>query len=457
MQSASLWGDTFELPTTQEVIQKVKSKTKPSTQAKSKTAEQLIQSKSVSIENKIELIKNKVYEILGVYANNTIVIYDKADFQRYIDCAIANGVIAIDTETNNSLDPMTCKIMGLCIYTDGQKNAYIPINHVDMNSGVRLENQLTEEDIKEQLSRLSNTLIVMHNAPFDYRVIGMTCGIWLDVKWDTRVAAKLFDENSSAKLKDLYVTKIDNSIEKYNINSFFDNIEFAVVPPEIFSLYAATDAYMTYKLYLYQKSLFDTDEYAKMYQLFQNVEMPIDIIAAKMENLGVCIDVDYANRLAEALHKQSEQVDIEIQNEIDKISQQILNWRLTPEANYREKKAKITKDGREYNKSKNEQLSEPINVSSNTQLAILIYDVLKMPSVDKDKPRGVDSDILEELSKYGFPLGDAILKKRGIDKLLSTYVEAIPAQISPTDNRLHAKFDTQGTKTGRFSSSGPNL
>ena len=50
-----------------------------------------------------------------------------------------------------------------------------------------------------------------------------------------------------------------------------------------------------------------------------------------------------------------------------------------------------------------------------------------------------------------------LLKKREIDKIVSTYVDAIPKQVSPRDNRLHAKFNSVGTDTGRMSSSDPNL
>jgi hypothetical protein len=50
---------------------------------------------------------------------------------------VENGVIAVDTETNNSLEPLTCKIMGLCLYTPGMKATYIPMNHCDVDSGER--------------------------------------------------------------------------------------------------------------------------------------------------------------------------------------------------------------------------------------------------------------------------------------------------------------------------------
>lgn len=76
-------------------------------------------------------IQEEVYRILGKYKDNTLVIKDLKSFEDYITIAIRNGYIAVDTETNNSLDPITCKIMGLCIYTPKMKQAYIPINHID--------------------------------------------------------------------------------------------------------------------------------------------------------------------------------------------------------------------------------------------------------------------------------------------------------------------------------------
>ena len=79
----------------------------------------------------MELISSNVYRILGSYVENTIVIKSKEELFSYINSALENSIIAIDTETNNSLDPLTCKLMGFCIYTPNQKHAYVPINHVD--------------------------------------------------------------------------------------------------------------------------------------------------------------------------------------------------------------------------------------------------------------------------------------------------------------------------------------
>ena len=93
-------------------------------------------------------------------------------------------------------------------------------------------------------------------------------------------------------------------------------------------------------------------------------------------------------------------------------------------------------------------------MASPTQLAILLYDVLKVPVVDKKKPRGTGEDIL---LKIDLPLCKLILEYRGLMKLVNTYIEKLPECISERDGRLHASFNQYGAATGRFSSSDPNL
>jgi hypothetical protein len=61
----------------------------------------------------------------------------------YITGAIEYGALAVDTETNNSLDPVTCRLMGLCLYYPGSKQAYIPVNHINLETAERLPNQVT--------------------------------------------------------------------------------------------------------------------------------------------------------------------------------------------------------------------------------------------------------------------------------------------------------------------------
>lgn len=448
-KAVSLWGEEFSIPDTQVVAKKIIKK------IKEQTEEQKLKSKKTSVKDKIALITQKVHHILGKYIENTQVIKTREELHDYITQAIEKNIIAIDTETDNSLDPLTCKIMGGCIYVPGQRNAYIPINHVDTDTRERLNWQLTEDDLREEFQRLEDnkTRIIMHNAPFDYQVIKCTCNIALSTYWDTLIGARILNENEKAGLKGQYIDKIDSSIEKYNIEDLFEGMEYAIFDPDLFALYAATDAYMTYKLYEWQKARFELPENSGIYSVFMNIEMRLLPVASEMELAGVCIDKAYATRLSKKYHEEAEELDVEINRELATLKPQIDAWRLTPEAN----KKPLNKKGTGEGKSKAEQLDDPVSLSSPTQLAILIYDVLKLPSVDKKTPRGTGEDALKKLADKGFTLGKAILRRRGAEKLLNTFVDKLPNSLSPRDGRLHAHFNTCGTDTGRFSSSSPNL
>ena len=435
----SLWGEAFNtsVPAIKKTINKVNN-------AKEVSSVKTVvkKSKQQSLKELIEFIKSEVYRILGKYKSNTIVIYKKEDLHNYISKAIKNGELAVDTETNNSLDPITCKIMGLCLYTPGKKQAYVPINHVNIDTKERLSNQLTETDIQEELLRLDNTTLIFHNGKFDYQVLKCTTGACLNITWDTMIAAKMLNENEDAKLKWQYIDKIDNTIEKYSITHLFNKIEYAILEPELFALYAATDAFMTYKLYKWQQEQFNRADNSRVYWVFKNVEMPVVSILAEVELYGVQIDIPYANRLQEKYKALSEQVELEIQQLLNQYLPEIQNWRQTAEANFHPISSKPNKNG-EYKaqKSKNEQLNDPPQLSSNTQLAILLYDVFKIPCVDTENPRGTGEEILV---KINHPLTKLIMRKRELDKLRSTYIDAIPSNINPKDNKIHTHYNQIG-------------
>ena len=436
----SLWGDDFSIKNTKEADLELLEKTKKPLKVVS--SEKSLKSKKTSIEDKLAIIREEVLRILGGYAENTIVIKTKQQLIDYIDKSIQNGIISVDTETDNSLDPITCKLMGPCIYTPGQKNAYIPINHINYVTGERLDWQLTEEDVAEQFKRLENTPIIFHNGKFDYEVIKCTTGVPLKIYWDTMIGARMLNENERAGIKEQYIAKIDPSIEKYDIEHLFSGIEYAIVDPEIFALYAATDAFMTYKLYEWQLKQFNLPDNKRIFDVFKNVEIPVITVAAQMELDGVEIDKEYATRLSEKYHKKSEELDKLIETELKKYDSVIAQWRLTPDANYHPPKKAGSGEG----KSKAEQLDDPVSISSPTQLAILIYDVLQYKSVDKKMPRGTGEDILVKLNeKYQIPLCDLILQKRGLEKLIGTYIDKLPECVSPKDGRLHAQFNQLGT------------
>lgn len=453
--NTSLWGSDFEIATpsktaTKNILSKVNN---PITNTTIVT--KAVSSKGLSIQEKMSIIEQEVKRILGKFQNNITVIRTQEDFSNYIDIAIQNGEIAIDTETNNSLDPITCKLIGPCIYTPGQKWAYIPVNHVDPITHEKLANQITEDYIKEQFDRLKSTKIIMHNGKFDYQVIKCTCNCILKIYWDTIIGARLLNENEKAKLKEQYISKIDSSIEKYDIEGLFQKLPYEIFAPELFALYAATDAYMTYQLYKYQLAEFSKPEHEELFNLFKAVEMPIVEITAEMELTGICIDKDRAERLSKKYHNLIIPVQEKIQKELEKYRPTIMEWRKTDEANFHPKSDKPDKNGVfKLKKSKSEQLEDPIKTNSPTQLAIFLYDILKQPVIDPKTPRGTGEEILKEIK---LPICKYILEERGLQKLLNTYIDKLPTCVNPKTGRIHANFNQIGADTGRFSSNDPNL
>lgn len=450
----SLWGEEFKLPEkpkAKKIIDKIKQESKG--QSNNKTTEKVVKSKKVSFSEKVKAIKEKVYQVLGVQIDNVKVIYNRDELHRYLENGLVYGRISIDTETNNSLDPITCKLMGLCLYVKGQKQVYVPVNHVNPETLERLPNQLTEQDIHDELQWLvnnkNNCKFIFHNGKFDYQVIKMTCGVKLPIDWDTMLGAKLLDENEQAGLKWQYIDKCDKSQEKYSIENLFEGLQYELFEPELFALYSATDALMTDKLYEYQINEFKNQDLNRVYQVLTKVEIPLIEVVAEMELRGVYFDKDYGERLSLKYNQKLEELDKEIDFELSKFKNKIDAWRLTPEANEKQKSSK----GDNLGKSKSEQLEDPINLGSPSQLAILLYDILKVKPVDKKKPRGTGEDIL---SKIDLPFCKLMLKRRELVKLIDSFIDSLPESVN-IDGRVHCNFNQYGAATGRTSSSKPNL
>ena len=471
----SLFGPEMDIvlndEKTDKIIKKLKKKPK---EVGELPLDKFLKSKNISFSDKLGRVKAEVERILGGYNENTVCIYDRNEFHDYISAAIKNGIIAIDTETlgtrddieKPATDSFTCRLAGLCIYTPGQKNAYIPINHVDYETGERFENQLTEEDVYEELKRVvdAKTINLFQNGKFDYMVLYYTCGIKVPITWDTMIGSQILDENELAGLKFQYRDKINPEQEKYDIDKLFDLDNLDKYPPELFALYAATDAFMTYELYKYQKKEFEKRGNEKLYSLFLDIEMPVVTVTSEMQMRGVGIDKEFAQRLSDKYHKKLEPVEEGIARELESYKDIINEWKLTPEANNHP----IAPNGKKQ-KSMVEQLSDPIDVNSSKQLGILLYHILKVlkPKVEEHKfertkvKESVDEDTLLTI-KDKLPLIPLILKKREYDKYLGTYIDALPKMVSPRDDRLHPKFNQLGREegnvvTGRFSSSDPNF
>lgn len=498
--NGNLFGEEFNIELKKSNTKELVKKATPKAGPVDTDTEKILKSKKITIHERLGVIRDKVIKILGKQIQNTVVIRTLDDFSAYIDKAIARGVIAVDTETNNSLDPVTCKLMGPCLYVPGEKQAYIPINHVDVDSGERLPNQLTEEDCRQQFQRLkdNNVFIIMHNGKFDYEVIKATCHIDLPPNWDTQVAARLLNENELAGLKSQYTTKIDPTQQKYDIESLFENIQYAIVDPEIFALYAATDSMMTYKLYMYQLPLMTAPDMAKVYWLFMNIEMPIVVVTAEMELKGVSINTKFGKKLKLKYKQLLDELDEEITKELEALKPVILDWKLDEKRGgqiahtYMPKKSKKSLEelerlypyiepdhipngkidksgqpvmvrnpnaGKRYKMGKRlcDILSDPINLASPAQLAVLFYDILECPVVSKKSPRGTGEDELEAIAEArpDLKLCNLILKRRGIVKLITTYIDVIPTLVQHwPDGRIRFHLNALGTDTGRYSSGG---
>lgn len=442
----NLWGEELSVEDTPLQNKELLKKT---TKKVLKTVSVQQAKKKISLEEKKIIAEEDVNRVLGKWKSSTATLKTFKDFVDYIDACISNKVMSIDTETNNTLNTFDCKLMGLCLYTPGQKRAYIPVNHVD-DKGNKLNWQVTEEQISGQLKRCENAFKIFHNAPFDIEVLLTTCGIRLKADWDTQIGAQMLNENEPKRLKEQYKIHVDAEQESYDIEHLFKGLPYAIFDPDLFALYSATDAYDTYKLYEYQKKELEKPVNKEVYELFKTVEMPTVDVVVDMEMNGVEVDLEYAKKLSVFYHKKSDEVQERIDKELERLKPTIDSWRMTSEANT----PTIGKTGKE-GKSKNQKLSDPPLLSSPEQVSILLYDILKAPVVDKKSPRSASAEVLGELASK-IPLCKLIDEKRGYDKLLSSFIDTMP-EVTQKDGRVHARFNSCGTKTGRFSSEKPNL
>ena len=403
-----------------------------------------------SISGKVQLAKEMSKEVFADKLDRLELLDNENKIREYVDCAITNGIIAVDTETNG-LDRIDGKIAGVCLYTPGQKGVYIPVRHESFMTGIELNTNISKEFMKDQFERMnkSNIKYVLHNAKFDMHILWWMLGIKIIPYWDTQIGSQLLNENEPHKLKVLYKKYVDNADENSKVasfNSLFKGIEFNKVPPDVAYMYASFDPIMTYELYQFQYNFIDINgKYCKekglerVAEVFRNIEMPLIQVVFEMECTGVKIDTDLADKLKAQYTKHKDAAEEKFNLEIEKLNDKFDKLMIKNPAAYN----KLFKDG-----------IRKVSISSPTQLAILFYDVLEFESPDKKSPRGTGEAILKS---FNHPLVDSILEYRSMSKLLSTYIEAIPQHIAKRDNRLHANFNQYGAKTGRFSSSDPNL
>ena len=395
------------------------------------------------IISRINHIKAMVEKSLGQYKEQYQVIRDKDVLIDYIDHVIENRYISIDTETAG-LDPLQDALAGICIYTHGQKGSYIPVGHISYITGARAAGQLEPAFVLEQFQRLvkcqNRAFTDMFNGKFDIRFL-RAFGFkdaWCD--WDGYLASRILNENEEHQnLKQLHNKYcLNGQGDAFRFDDLFKGIPFIYIPPDVGYLYAAHDPVITSEYNEYQRKYLRPDsereDMRNMYYVFKNIEMACLPVVADMEDAGVLLDTEYANDLSVKYTALLEEKKNKFYRLCDDFGEKL--------DAYRQKAGAANK------------LEYPINITSSTQIAIMLYDVLKLECPDPKKPRGTGEEIL---SKIDHPIAKAILEYREVKKLLTTYIDKLPECVNPKDGRIHCKFNQYGADTGRFSSQDPNL
>jgi DNA polymerase I len=154
-------------------------------------------------------------------------------------------------------------------------------------------------------------------------------------------------------------------------------------------------------------------------RLLAEVEMPLSAVLARMQAVGVALDVGYLAEMSESVGDRMRTHEEEV---------------------YR-------------------HAGERFNIGSPPQLAGILYEKLHLPVLKrttKGRAPSTDADVLEKLREH-HPIIDALLHYRELAKLKSTYLDALPPLVSPTDGRIHTTYNQVGAATGRLSSVNPNL
>ena len=444
----SLFKDTFKRTTASkandkkalEILSKKKNKKTPVATVVPKT-----------IKQKVEYAKDLSLQVFGNKLDKIELVTDTNRIEEYLHNTLKNGILAVDTETNG-LDRIDGKIAGICLYTPGEKGIYIPVGHVSYMTNQPLKDNVARETMENffKVCNEHNVKYILHNAKFDMHILYWMIGVKIVPYWDTLIASQLLNENEPHGLKVLYQKYCVRAEEEQQVakfNTLFNGIEFNSIPPSVGYMYAAFDPIMTYELYKFQEQYLDKEVGQYCYRkglervadVFREIEMPLIDVVFDMEVQGVDIDTELAKELKD---KYTYYMNLAVDN----FKAQIIELEV----------AGAFDELRVKHPDKFNKISElgdiKINIASNAQLVILFYDVLKL-----DPPKGQRSVGEEQLKQLHHPLVDCILEYRGMSKLLSTYIEAIPNHIAKKDGKLHANFNQYGAKTGRFSSSDPNL
>ena len=222
------------------------------------------------------------------------------------------------------------------------------------------------------------------------------------------------------------------------------------------------------ELYIIQeKELKEKD----LLKLFNEIELPLTKVLSSMELNGVKIDTNFFFNYEIEMKNRLKEIVPNIYSEFLKKLKFNLDMMLISEYNIKEqyeeiaklmykKKSELQYFMETYVNIPTEQLLNKVlefNIASPKQLAIVLFELMKLPALKKTKTGySVDEEVLEELKYKNEEIAKYLLDYRKLTKLVSTYIETLPKLVDKNE-RIHTTFNQTGTATGRLSSNDPNL
>ncbi|HNO80494.1 MAG TPA: DNA polymerase I [Phycisphaerae bacterium] len=324
------------------------------------------------------------------------------------------SVFAIDTETTN-INPVAADLAGISVSWEAGKGYYIPIRAA-MCKCLPLE--LVRSKLADVLGNASIGK-VGQNIKYDAIVLEQAKMPLGGIVFDTMIASFVLEPLRRSHGMDALVFElcrhrmipISDLIGKGKDQLTIDQVDAAHVTE-----YAGEDADFTWRLYeILSKQLEDSS----FKPLFEDVEMPLVSVLARMESNGVSLDEKLLGKMSDELGDRLLELTAEIH----------------AAAGY------------------------AFNIASTKQLAVVLFDEQELPVIKKTKTgRSTDAATLEALAQQtNHPIPRLMLEYRELTKLKGTYLDTLPQMVCKKTNRIHAGFHQTGAVTGRLSSSDPNL
>ena len=333
------------------------------------------------------------------------------DMQRILQIMLTSKFISLDTETT-SVDAISAELVGISFSLRENQGYYIPIPK-ERDEAQRIIN------IFKPLYENEKILKIGQNIKYDILVLG---NYGIEVKgrlFDTMLAHYVLQPESQHGMDfmaEVYLKYKTIKIEELIGPKGKGQKNMRDLSPADIYKYACEDTDVTLKL----KTIFEEEmKKENVYELFEQIEMPLVPVLAYMERNGARIDTA-------ALKETSRH-----------FTERMLN----------------------IEKEVHEMAGTDFNVSSPKQVGEVLFDRLKIVEKAKKTKSGqyvTSEEVLEGL-KGKHPIVQKILEYRGLKKLLSTYIDSLPTMINPATGRIHTSFNQAVTATGRLSSSNPNL